>query len=413
MLTGSAITMALQATYFVTIARSLGPAQYGAFVGVAALIAALSAFSTMGVGAVLVKNVSRDRGCLRESLGNAVLTTGTLACILLILVCLLSSFILSAKVPLVLVLLVGVSDLILGAMVSLASLAFQAFEMLGKTAQLAAIQSGLRAVGALVMLVSFSHPSAVSWAVLYLGTTSLAATYALIVVVHRWGYPRLALARLRSDVAQGFSFSIGASSAAFYNNIDKPLLVRLGTLDAAGFYAIAYRVVDLAFQPVGALQASAYSKFFQHGSEGIAHSIRYARRLLSFGVGYGVLAGCAIFFGAPLFPYIFGRQFAGSVEVLRWLSPLVFFRAAHYCYSNAMTGADFQGFRSCIQVVVALLNVGLNLWLIPGYSWRGAAWASLVSDGLLVLGTWGATLILSAGVTPHGRTSARPSESVT
>ena len=78
-----------------------------------------------------------------------------------------------------------------------------------------------------------------------------------------------------------------------------------------------------------------------------------------------------------------------------------------------MTGADFQGFRSCIQVVVALLNVCLNLWLIPGYSWRGAAWASLVSDGLLVLGTWGATLILSVGVAPRGRTSARPSESVT
>jgi O-antigen/teichoic acid export membrane protein len=413
MLSGGAITMALQAAYFVMIARSLGPAQYGAFVGVAALIAALCPFAALGVGGVLVKNVSRDPASFRESLGNAILTACGLGLIVLIVVCCASPVILSTKVPLIMVFLVGVSDLILGGLVTLAGLAFQAFEMLGKTAQLTAIQSGLRAAGALVMLVAFSRPSAVSWAVLYLGSSSLAAAYALVVVFRRWGYPRLAIARLRSEITESFSFSIGGSSAALYNNIDKTLLVRLGTLSAAGFYSIAYRVLDLAFQPVGALQASAFSKFFQHGSEGITHSVRYARRLLPIGAGYGILAGCVIFFGAPLFPHIFGRQFAGSVEILRWLSPLVFFRAAHYCYSNAITGADFQGLRSCIQVVVAVVNVGLNVWLIPIYSWRGAAWASLVSDGLLVLSTWAATLILSARITPHGRASALQPESTT
>jgi hypothetical protein len=36
----------------------------------------------------------------------------------------------------------------------------------------------------------------------------------------------------------------------------------------------------------------------------------------------------------------------------------------------------------------------LNLWLIPTYSWRGAAWASLVSDGALVLGLFAAIVSL-------------------
>lgn len=413
MLGGNAITITLQAAYFVMIARSLGPAQYGAFVGVASLIAALAPFAAVGVGGVLVRNVSRDPACIRQSLGNAILATSGLGLIVLALVCSASHLILSGKVPVVLVFLVGVSDLILAGMVSLAGLAFQAFEMLGKTAQLTAVQSGLRAAGALALWAFFSRPSAVAWAVLYLGASGFAAAYALLATFRRWGYPQLVVARLRSEIVDGFSFSVGAASAALYNNIDKTLLIRLGTFSAAGLYALAYRVIDLAFQPVGALQASAYSKFFQYGSEGIAHSVRYARRLLSIGAGYGILAGCAIFFGAPLFPLIFGRQFAGSVEVLRWLSPLVFFRAAHYCYSNAMTGADCQGLRSCIQIAVAVLNIGLNLWLIPSYSWRGAAWASLASDGLLVLSTWCATLILNARTTPQGRASALPSESTT
>ena len=50
---------------------------------------------------------------------------------------------------------------------------------------------------------------------------------------------------------------------------------------------------------------------------------------------------------------------------------------------RSLTGAGFQGARSGIQVLVALFNVGINLWLIPTYSWRGAAWASIISDGLL------------------------------
>jgi hypothetical protein len=36
---------------------------------------------------------------------------------------------------------------------------------------------------------------------------------------------------------------------------------------------------------------------------------------------------------------------------------------------------------------VAVFNVLINLWIIPLYSWRGAAWSSLASDALLALGT--------------------------
>jgi hypothetical protein len=35
-----------------------------------------------------------------------------------------------------------------------------------------------------------------------------------------------------------------------------------------------------------------------------------------------------------------------------------------------------------------LFNVLINLWIIPIYSWRGAAWTSLASDGLLAASLW-------------------------
>jgi O-antigen/teichoic acid export membrane protein len=43
---------------------------------------------------------------------------------------------------------------------------------------------------------------------------------------------------------------------------------------------------------------------------------------------------------------------------------------------------------------VAVLNVGLNFWLIPAYSWRGAAWSSLACDGALALVMYGVLMFV-------------------
>jgi O-antigen/teichoic acid export membrane protein len=45
-------------------------------------------------------------------------------------------------------------------------------------------------------------------------------------------------------------------------------------------------------------------------------------------------------------------------------------------------------------VGVAIFNVLLNLWLIPAYSWRGAAWSSIASDALLACSIGTAAFIL-------------------
>ena len=39
-------------------------------------------------------------------------------------------------------------------------------------------------------------------------------------------------------------------------------------------------------------------------------------------------------------------------------------------------------------MIAAGANVALNLVLIPRYSWRGAAWASLATDGMLGVFLW-------------------------
>jgi O-antigen/teichoic acid export membrane protein len=101
-----------------------------------------------------------------------------------------------------------------------------------------------------------------------------------------------------------------------------------------------------------------------------------------------LLAFAGLLVGAPLIPKILGGEYLRTVEALRWLAILPLFKTVHYFFADALSGAGYQGLRMCLQIVVAVFNVLVNLWVIPAYSWRGAAWSSLASDGFLALLMW-------------------------
>jgi hypothetical protein len=42
-----------------------------------------------------------------------------------------------------------------------------------------------------------------------------------------------------------------------------------------------------------------------------------------------------------------------------------------------------------VPIAVAMINVGLNFWLITEYSWTGAVISTLISNGLLAVMLWG------------------------
>jgi O-antigen/teichoic acid export membrane protein len=95
-----------------------------------------------------------------------------------------------------------------------------------------------------------------------------------------------------------------------------------------------------------------------------------------------------MFLGAPIIPRIVGPSFTHSVSALQWLCLLPVFRSLHLGAGDTLTGAGYQRYRTAAQLGAAALNFGLNLWLIPAYSWHGAAWASLLTDGSLAAGNW-------------------------
>jgi len=387
MLLSQGFRVLMQAIYFIIVARALGVEQYGAFVSVSAFAAIVAPFVSIGRGDLLIKNVSRNRGSFSEYWGNALAIIAFSSMILITCTIVLNRF-LPTTVPFLVVLLVCISDLLFLRILDIAGQAFQSVQLLSKTAQINVFFSLARLLAALVLVVFFNDPGIVEWSFLYLISTAIPAILAILLVHRILEPPKLALAKVWPEIKEGFYFSISLSSQTIYNDIDKTMLAQLSTLESTGIYAAAYRLIDVAFTPVRSLLYASYAKFFQHGSDGIIGSTKFARKLLPLAVVYGLASGIGLLILAPIVPYFLGAEYGTVVEALRWLSPLILLKATHYLAADALTGAGFQGLRSGTQVLVATFNVVLNLWLLPLFSWRGAAWSSLLSDTLLLICLW-------------------------
>ena len=387
LLVGKGMRLVLQAAYFIVIARTLGVANYGAFVGTTAMVAIVSPFVGVGIETLLLKNVAKDRHLLPEYWGNAlwmVLVTGIS---LMSGLALVTPIVLPSISP-ILVLLVAVSDLIFGSITNIAIRAFQAVDQLNISAQINILVMFTKVLAAFSLMYFFSEPNPLEWAWLYLASSILAALLALILVNRLLGSPKLALNRILPELKEGFYFSISNSAYTIYNDIDKTMLARLSTLEATGIYAAAYRLIDVTFIPVISIAGAAYADFFRKGKDGVAATVAFAKPLVLITSSYSIVAGIGLLLFAPIVPSILGSDYINVVEALRWLAPIPLFRSLQHFGGDILSGTGFQGLRSALEVVISIFNIGINLWLIPLYSWQGAAWSSLASDGLLMMMLW-------------------------
>lgn len=163
------------------------------------------------------------------------------------------------------------------------------------------------------------------------------------------------------------------------------MLASMATLEATGIYGAAYRVVEVVGIPIYAVLSASYPKFFQLGVTGIAGCLSLVKRLLPFALIYGVFALAGFIFFAPSITYILGDEYQNAIAAVRWLAPIPIIGSIQLMLADTLTGAGFQKVRSAIQTITALSNALLNVWLIPLYSWKGAAWATLTSDSLRVV----------------------------
>lgn len=369
----------IQAAYFVLLARGLGVAGYGTFVAVLALASILAPFAMWGAADVLVQEVSLNRRAFPEAWGTALATTFLMGAVATLAMITIGRWVLPGDVSRFMIALICLAEFWFSALVYLGGKAYQAFEMLGRTGLAWLCLSACKFAGVVAMTMTVDTPTALNWAGFYFAATAVAALAVSLSISCEIGLP-VVVTMQSASFRVGFHFALGASATNVTSDVDKTMLARMRTVTESGVYSAAYRAVEMSMLPVMSLLHSSYPAFFRHGAHGITRSLRLARKLALPTVTYSVIAGLMLFAAAPLIPWVLGEEYREAVPVLRMLSILPAIRTVYFLVANALTGAGHQPLRGRMQAAAAVLNILLNLILIPQMGIGGAILATLITE---------------------------------
>jgi len=380
---GQGLQLVGRIAYFVIIARVLGPSGYGTFVACTALVAAVSPFASCGTGNVMVKYVARDRKALPAYLGAALLSTLAFSGLLTLFVVLLRPYVLPASATAAMLIAIASADLLGGELVGICLYTFLALEEGRRYSHMAAFSTGIRLLAAVALAFSAATPT--HWAYLYAAASLVATTGGLATVIFYCGAPRFQLGLFFPSIREGVHYATALASQSVYNDIDKTMLARLSTVEAAAIYAVAYRLIEPAILPIRSLGAASFPEFFRRGVKGVTSSFEFALSILKRSAVYGIGIAVALLAAAGIIPLVLGPAYSASTSALRWLCLLPALKCVHVFLSDSLTGANYQWQTSSAQIAVSVFNILINLWIIRAFAWRGAAWSSLMTDGLLIV----------------------------
>lgn len=375
---------------FMLLGRSLGPEGYGGYASLYAIVGPLVTLAASGVTLSLLQHVMRDgepleqtaRSCLTLGLGLGLLLTGVGFGLALWIIDTLS-------VPAILSILL--TEFVTMPALNLAAATVQATTGFGGAARIRIFVMVARIV-VLVALFSADTLTVESFGLSMLAISSIAGVFFLNVVGREHGFT-FAPGRIQwPHVKSNLSYSGGISADALGNDGDKLVLAANQLVVETGLYSAAYRVVQMGLIPVGSVIQATHGRFLQHeeGLEG--QHLHRALRFAAAGAVYGIAFALGIILFAPLLPIVLGDDFEGSIQMVRWLSPLVLLRAVGSCSINGLMGLSRVTMRTILLAVNAAMAMALYVVLIPIYGWKGAVAGTLIGELTSVLMTWGALI---------------------
>ena len=190
----------------------------------------------------------------------------------------------------------------------------------------------------------------------------------------RW---RFSMPVLRTLLAYGAPLVPASLAYWVFMTSDRVLLSNLSTLEQVGLYSVAASAVSVANIAIVAL-GQAWSPHAIHLYEADPPSAgrMFARMFTFILAGFGLLAVGMTVFANELIGLLSGRGFEGAAAAV---APLSLGMIAYASTSVTAGGISLKGRTMYVAIhswFAAILNVVLNVVLIPPFGMVGAAWAT-------------------------------------
>ncbi len=188
---------------------------------------------------------------------------------------------------------------------------------------------------------------------------------------------------LREGLAFGWKAQVGALSWFLHYRSDMILVSALSGPAALGYYAVAVGLVEKLYLLPSAIGTVLFPRLAREGEAGRRVLTPLASRItllltLSATVPLAALSW-------PLIRVLFGRAFLPALKPLLILLPGVAALSVGRVLSADLNARGKPGVVAGVNLLLALVNIGLNLWWIPILGVSGAALATTTSYTLAVL----------------------------
>ncbi len=170
---------------------------------------------------------------------------------------------------------------------------------------------------------------------------------------------------------------------------DRTILARYTTLGEVGIYSLGYQVGTALGLLIAAFNAAWIPYLFKALAAGEPQAPErlsrlatyYAMILVFFALGLALLVG-------PILRFLVAPAYYPSAAITPWIT------AAYVLYGLYIIPISFLFWRErtgripIVTLVAGVVNVGLNLWLVPRYGMIAAAWSTLVAYAVMLPVAW-------------------------
>ncbi|HUP54053.1 MAG TPA: flippase [Methylomirabilota bacterium] len=377
----------LAVTVTAAVARHLGPAGFGVLSFALSLVLLFGTFWTLGLSGLIVRELVRDPGRQAELIGTITglrLLGGIVA--------------IAAALALTVALGTDAQTRLAVAILAVGVLTLYTFDGIDfwLQAQVRSRNAVIARSAALVIASVLNVGLIVANAPLTAFVVAAALEYALagvgllLVYVRLGGHPRawtFSATVTRSLLAASWPLILSGIANAINLRVDQLMLGTMKGAEAVGTYAAAARLSEVWYFVPIAIAASVFPSMVRahagdrpafDGWMGRLYDLMVALAL-PIAIGVSLLSG-------PLIFLLYGVRYAGSAPILAihvWAGPFVFLGAA---LSRWLIAEDRLRFSFVRHGTGALVNVGLNLVLIPAFGGIGAAISTLVSYAVASFG---------------------------
>jgi polysaccharide transporter, PST family len=377
----SIVRLGLVAAVSFWVASSLGPAQFGILNFASAIAAILFSIASLGLETPVILRLTKKEG--NEGLIEALIVIRVLSGFLLFFVGTGIAFMLKGNEP----------NSVLVSAIVLSSLFLNSFYIVdtwfkAKTqpiyAATARLSITLIAVGAKVICLLYGLGLvALAWTVAFEGLlTSIAFTVAYL---HKnksylaWNWPQKKLL-IQNLLREGWPYLLTTASMVAYMKIDVILLGYLSNNREAGVYSLAQKITEVMYVVPTVLIESLYPTLTRRHFQNRGDNAYSGQMLFDIATSSSIVTiVVSIVVVPPLIDVLFGRNYSDSTDlflILSWSCLAVAMNSARYCWLATL---GLQRYAPVVTFIGLVLNVGINIWLIPRFGALGAAIATLVS----------------------------------